>query len=104
MTNNELKAMISKYGDRIFALGMNNNKALLLGYPHDDETKNVDIHDLTFETLADGMEVFYVPHVDTQSNGVTLKYSLAHATEFIEYIGIMDATQKDYRPQVNGFK
>lgn len=103
MTNKELKTLQMDHLEECFAIGLDNNMTLLLDYNQTDPDLVIRFKDIKFETLIDGTEVFYVPHVDKQSSK-TITYSVAHVTALIEYVGIMDAGYADYRPQVNGFK
>ena len=88
MTNEDLKAMIDKYGDRIRIIFFDNSLKLIIGYPGQDPQH---ASDLILETIG-GTDFVGVRQKSTytqdRKNGVT--YVNYHKTECIQYVAIMD--------------
>lgn len=90
MTNATLQKMIADFGDRIFAINLDNTRLILVGY-----NSSTQLSDISFETIS-GTE-FLVIHKTTNTHGKELKHKIYHVTDTVQWVGVMDEEYKDYR-------
>lgn len=90
MTNEGVKALIDEYGERIFAIILDNDQKILLGY-----TNTAKVSDITFETIG-GTDMICIPHVSKSTRPI-VSYKNYYQTDAIRTVGIMDEKDADYR-------
>jgi len=89
-TNADIQKIINDCPGRVFALGFDNNRRLLIGYQD-----GLNENDVTFETVND---VDFVVGIYTQHiNGIDVSYRVYYVTETIQWIGIMEPGSEKYR-------
>lgn len=91
-TNAAVKAMFSKYGDRICFISLNNGKGIFIGY---DIKESVQLKDISFETIS-GVDVIKIAHRSSKQN-TYIEWENFITTEFIEAIEVMKEDYGDYR-------
>ena len=73
MTNDALKALIAEYGERVFAITLDNNHKIFFGVaarlPYDATT----VESIQYKTYS-GVDMFGIPHVDRTWEGHEVPY------------------------------
>lgn len=90
MTSTDLKAVVSKYGNRICAISFDNGERVLFGY-----RGTVNATDIKWETFGE-REIFSVKQKGT-STRPEYTFQSFHDPEGIRHIYIIDEEFKDYR-------
>lgn len=112
MRNSTIQSIINTYNDRIFSINFDNNLLIMLGY-----NNHTSLADISFDKLTNIADNFYdnlpagTPEppvfsydevikvkVTDNFNGTEIKYTIFHASEFVQFIGVMSEEDKDYRP------
>lgn len=97
MLNSTMIKLKELYKDRIFAINIDNNKTVFVGY-----NDHYNINDIDFQTIADS-EVVKV-HTTVNCAGKELHYSTYHSSDCVQWVGVMDANSNQYRPNPIEFK
>lgn len=93
MSNETLKGMVDKYGDRICSIIMNNESRLLIGY-HSEGLKSAK--DILYDNMGD-CDLFGVPYMSPPGSSPRIKAVKWHPTEVVEQVVVMDEDYEDYR-------
>lgn len=91
-TNAAVQAIFKKYGDRVCYIGLNNGKAIFVGY---NVKEGVKIKDISFETI-NGVDIMKISHKSSKQDPY-YEWENFITTEFIESIEIMKEDYVDYR-------
>ena len=91
LTNAVLQKIINDTGDRIYAFGIDNSSILYIGYSSSPKLSDIELVNI------DGVDFVKVNRT-SRSQGKELKFANYILTEYIQWIGIMDEKDKDYRP------
>lgn len=83
MNNVDLQTLITTYGNRIFAIVLDNNKRILIGYQ--SSSKLADISLVTISSVD-----FIKVNNKKRSNQIEIEYFTLYITDCIQSIGIME--------------
>lgn len=97
MTNAAMNAMKTQFGDRMFAISLDNNRTVFVGYEG-----YYTIDDIEFTTL--GTDEVVKIHNKMTYNGTELHYTTYHSSDNVQWIGFMSEESNMYRPNPIEFK
>jgi len=90
-TNEGVKEMFDKYGDRINSISLNNGKHLFIGYQSSPQ-----LSDISFDTIG-GADCMIIKHKDISHGYPAIEFETFLTTEFIETINVLSEKDKDKR-------
>lgn len=89
MNNVDLQTLITTYSNRIFAIILDNNKRILIGYPSSPKLTDVSL-------VTIGATDFIKVNNKQRSNQKEIEYFTLYATECIQSVGIMEVGFEKY--------
>ncbi len=102
MNNNDLKAIIAKFGDRLNYIMLDNSEYILLQYPSNLRDANnqpinqpIKPSDIIFEQIG-SEDFFSVPLTDTMGT-TPFGWRKWHRTDCIQAFGVVDEGCEDFR-------
>jgi len=98
MTNAGLKALKEKYGERIFSISFDNNIVETYGYSNDPHTITGDVSFIDSGTQTGIKDDLIITGHQMIFGNKLLHYQYIHASETVQWVGIMSAESNDYRP------
>lgn len=105
MTNAALQAFVAEYGERIFAITLDNNHKIFMGVaarlPYDTTTAA----SIQYKTFGD-TDMFGIPHTDVTYEGIAVPYINWMVTGCIQAIHVTDESDGQpgtYLPDLNKF-
>lgn len=102
MTNTGLKALFTKYGNRVYLIQLDNERRIFIGYPNQDNSPQSHT-DFIYDAF-DGTDFFGFKHKVPgcyDDKNVQLEVVDWYPTDQIQYVGVMESDFEDYRPNVH---
>lgn len=108
MNNNDLKALIAEFGDKLDYIMLDNSEYILIQYPSNISDENnkrlnppIKPSDIIFKKIGEE-DFFGIPLTDTMGSKV-LKWHKWHRTDCIQSVGVVDDGYEDYRVYPRNF-